>query len=301
MLIGMGNHPKAMWPGIKAWYGKDYDEFPVQWHDLFDQETSDKAYEEIVEAVGFGLPSVKTPGGGIVYDTDQQGSTTRFTMVAYALGFQVTIEEMRDNKYAEVGKRRSGDLAFSMRQGHENVCANVYNRGFNSSFTGGDGKELFATDHPSFVGNQSNELTTPADLSEAALEDLIIQINQAQDSRGRKVSIKPQSLHITPNNEFEAHRILKSTLQNDTANNAINALRSMGALPKGIKVNQYFTDADAWFIRTNARRGMIHFQRDPMEFGEDGDFDNKVQKYSAYERFIPGWGNFRGAYASGGA
>ncbi len=301
MTIQMGNHPKAMWPGIKAWFGRDYDEFPVQWTDLVDQDTSQQAYEEIVEDVGFGLASIKTPGGAITYDSDQQGYTARWTHVAWALGFQVTVEEMRDNKYAAVAKRRAPDLAFSMRQTKEQVVANIYNRGFNSSYTGGDSKELLATDHPSYIGSQSNELTTAADMSEASIEDLIKQINQATDSRGRHIALKAQSLHIHSDNEFEAYRILKSINQNDTANNAVNALRATGALPKGIKVNQYFSDSDAWFIRTNARNGLIHFQRDPMEFGEDNVFDNKVQKYAAYERYSVYWANWRAIFGSAGA
>lgn len=300
-LIGTGSHPKAMWPGIKAWFGRDYDQFPVQYTDLFEAETSDKAYEEVVQDHGFGLAAIKPPGRSAVYDSDQQGYTTRFTHVAYALGFMVTIEEMRDNQYEAVAKRRAPDLAFSMRQTKEMVLANIYNRAFNSNYKGGDQKELLATDHPSLVGTFSNELSTPADLSEAAIEDLLIMVNTAEDSRGRKVAIKGQSLHIPAALEFEAARILKSVLQNDTANNAVNALKAMGALPKGAKVNQYFTSDTAWFIRTNARRGMMHFQRDPLEFSEDGEFDNKVQKYMAYERYSAGWANPLGLFGSAGA
>lgn len=300
-VITTGAHPKALWPGIKAWYGRTYDQFPVQWTDLFEEETSDKAYEEIVESVGFGLAVVKPSGEAVSYDSDHQGPVSRFTHIGFGLGFIITHEERRDNQYMDVAKRRAPDLAFSMRQTKEHVCANVYNRGFNSSYVGGDGKELFASDHGTDIGIQSNKLSIGADLSEASLEDAIIQINRSQDGRGRKISIKPQSLHIPPELEFEAYRILKSVQQNDTANNAVNALRATGALPKGIKVNQYFTDPDAWFVRTNVRTSMLHFQRDPSEFGEDGDFDTKNIKYAAYERYSVGWANWRGAFGSAGA
>lgn len=299
--ITTGVNPKALWPGVKKWYGKEYDEYPVQWTDLFDTETSDKAYEEVVESVGFGLAAVKRQGASIVYDSDRQGAISRFTHVGYGLGFIITWEEFRDNQYMDVAKRRSPDLAFSMRQTKENVLANVYNRGFNSSYVGGDGKSLFATDHPSDVGSQSNMLATPADLSEASIEDLVIQIATAQDARGRVISLKPMSLHVAPQNIFEAERILKSVQQSGTANNDLNALRSTGAFPKGVKINQFFTDPDAWFIRTNIKWGMLHFQRDPMDFGEDNDFDTKNQKYAAYERYSGGWANWRGAYGSAGA
>jgi hypothetical protein len=300
-VITTGNTPKALWPGIKHWFGKEYDQHETQWTDLFEQETSDKAYEEVVENPGFGLAAMKPQTESIIYDTDSQGYTKRFTHAPYALGFMVSAEEMRDNLYAAVAKQRSPDLAFSMRQTKENVCAAVYDRAFTSAYAGGDGKELCATDHPTLVGSQSNELTNSADLSEAAIEDLIIQIMDAKDSRGRKINLQPQSLHVATANWFEANRILKSVLQYNTAENAINVLRATNALPKGIKVNNYFTDPDAWFIRTNARRGMKHFQRDPLEFGEDSQFDNKVQKYAAYERYVASWADWRGVYGTPGA
>jgi hypothetical protein len=297
-LITSGTTPKAMWPGISAWFGQDYDEHPVEWTDLFEQDTSDKAYEEVVESVGFGLPQVKPAGESITYDTTSQGVTARFTHVAYALGFMVTAEEMRDNQYAAVGKRRAGDLAFSMRQGHEIVCANFYNNGFTTN--GPDGVPWFSASHPSASGNQSNLLNS-ADLSEASLEDAVIAIMTAKDSRGRKIPLRAMSLHVHPSNWFEATRILKSVLQNDTAQNAVNALKMTGEFPNGIKVNHYFDDPDAYFIRTNARHGAIHFQRDPLSFQEDGQFDNMVQKYAAYERMSVGRADWRGAYASTGA
>lgn len=300
-VITTGNHPKALWPGIKAWYGRTYEQYPVEYTDLFETESSEKAYEEVVESTGFGLAVVKGQGQSITYDSDQQGSISRFTHIAYALGFIITMEEFEDNQYMDVAKRRSPDLAFSMRQTKENVGANVYNRGFDSNYAGGDGVELFATNHPSLVGSQQNELTTAADLSEASLEDMCILISQAQDSRGRIIMLKPQSLHVHPANEFEAYRILKSINQNDTANNAINALRATGQFPKGIKINHFFNDTDAWFVRTNRPWSMLHFERTPMKFGEDNDFDTKNAKYAAVERYSMGWGDFRGAYGSPGA
>ena len=299
-IITTGSTPKAMWPGVKAWFGQEYDKHQEEWPDLFDQDTSDKAYEEIVQNTGFGLPQVKPQTESITYDTTQQGYTKRFTHVPYALGYMVSHEEMKDNQYEAVARRRSADLAFSMRQGHETVCAMVYNRAFTSGYTGGDGKVLCASDHPSIHGNQSN-LLTAADLSEAAIEDGVIAAMTMVDDRGRKVNIQAQSLHIHPNNWFEANRILKSVLQNDTAINAVNALKVTNALPKGIKVNHYFDDTDAWFIRTNARNAMIHFQREALDFGEDGVFDNKVVKYAAYERFVASWADWRGILGNAGA
>src|SRR6185437_4188628 len=167
-VITTGAHPKALWPGIKEWWGRSYAEHQEEFPDLFDKETSDKAYEEDVEISGFGLAPVKAQATAIDYDTETQGQVTRYTHVAYALGYIVTFEELRDDLYEVVSKRRSKMLAFSMRQTKENVGANVYNRAFNSTFTGGDAQPLVSTAHPTTTGgNQSNQLTTSADLSEA--------------------------------------------------------------------------------------------------------------------------------------
>ena len=171
-VISTGNHPKALWPGVKAFFGRQYNEHQVEYTDLFDMDTSDKNYEELVELTGFGLAPVKTEGSGVQYDSESQGYTKRATHVAYSLGYIVTREELDDNQYEIVSKRRSKALAFSFRQTKEIVAANVYNRATNSSYTGGDGKELLATDHPTSNGNQSNELATAADLSEASTSSI---------------------------------------------------------------------------------------------------------------------------------
>lgn len=300
-VITTGNHPKALWPGIKAWYGRNYDEHDEEWSKCFTIEGSEKNYEEDVEATGFGLAPVKSQGSSVQYDSETQGDVSRYTHVAYALGYIVTREELDDNLYEMVSKRRAQALAFSMRQTKENVHANIFNRAFNSSYTGGDGKELLATDHPTKDGTQSNELSTAADLSEASLEDLIIQIMGAKNSRGLKISLMPKALLVPRQLWFEANRIMKSTLQNDTANNAVNVLKATNAIPEGVYVNHYFTDADAWFVKTNAPRGLMHFDRVANEFSTDNDFDTLNAKAKAYERYSAGWTDFRGLYGSPGA
>ncbi len=299
-VITTGAHPKALWPGIHAWWGRMYNEHVVEYSDLFETETSDKAYEEDVEITGFGLAPIKPEGTAIVYDTETQGAVSRYTNVAYALGYIVTYEELRDDLYESVSKRRAQALAFSMRQTKENVGAGVYNNAFSSTYTGGDGVSLINTAHPTLAGNQSNQLTTAADLSETAIEDLVIQIMQTQNNRGLKISNLPQSLHVPPSYWFEANRILKSILQNDTSNNAINVLKATNALPKGIKVNHYFTSNTAWFIRTNIPRSMQMFEREHISFDQDNDFDTKNAKAACYERYVFGWTDFRGLFASQG-
>jgi hypothetical protein len=299
-VISTGNHPKALWPGIKEWWGRSYSEHPEEYVDLFDKETSDKAYEEDVEITGFGLAPVKPQGTSINYDTESQGAVTRYTHVAYALGYIVTYEELRDDLYEVVSKRRAKQLAFSMRQTKENVAANVYNRGFNASYTGGDGVSLFSASHPTTTGNQSNLMSTAADLSEAAIEDLTIQVMQAQNNKGLRISLMPQSLHVPVQTYYEANRILKSVLQNDTSNNAINVLKATNVFPKGIKMNHYFTSATAWFIRTNAPAGLKLYERDPVMFDQDNDFDTKNAKAACYERYSVGWSDWRGAFGTAG-
>lgn len=301
-VITTGNHPAALWPGIHAFWGRKYQEHKPQYVDLFDEGlASNKSYEEDVEVTGFGLAPKKSEGAAAVYDSESQGATTRYTHVAYALGYVVTYEELQDNLYEVVSRRRSAALAFSHRQTKENVAANVYNRAFNSSYTFGDGKELLATDHPTLSGNQSNELATAADLSEAALEDLLIQIMGATNSRGLKISIMPRSLIVPRQLWFDANRILKSTLQNDTANNAVNVLKATNALPDGVKGNVYLTDQDAWFVRTNAPNGLQHFEREAISFDQDNDFDTKNAKAMCYERYSFGATDWRALYGSPGA
>lgn len=299
-VITTGSHPKALWPGVYAWFGAKYNEHPQEYTQLFDSKSSSKNYEELVEQTGFGLAPVKAEGSSTAYDSHAQGVVARGTNVAYSLGYIVTREEKADNLYSEVSMQRAASLAFSMAQTRENVGANVYNRAFNSSYTGGDGKELCAEDHSSLVGNQSNELATPADLSEASLEDLTIQIMDAKNSKGLKISLQPQSLVVPTALVYDAQRILESTLRSATADNDINALNSMGIIPK-VVVNHYLTDTNAWFIRTNAPSGLCWFDREPVQFSKDEDFDTDNAKAKAYMRFIPFWGDWRGLYGTAGA
>ena len=299
-VITTGSHPKALWPGIKAWWGRSYDEHMPEYPDLFEVDTSDKAYEEEVEITGFGLAPVKPQGAQIFYDTELQGPVSRYVHVAYALGYIVTFEELRDNLYEVVSKRRAQQLAFSMRQTKENILAAVYNQGFNASFTGADGVQLFSAAHPTLSGNQSNLLTVAADLSETAVEDMCIQIMQITNNRGMKISGLPQSLNVPPALWFEANRIYNSVLQNDTANNAINVLKATGAFPKGIRVNHYFSSSTAWFVRTNIPRSMQYFERDKVTFDQDNDFDTKNAKAACYERYSALWSDWRGVYGTPG-
>lgn len=296
------NFARALWPGINAWYGKAYAEHAEEYTDLFDVETDSRAYVEEVGVSSFGLAAVKPESEAFPYDEENQAFLTRYSHVVYGLGFIISRELFEDDQYGVVGSRRAKGLAFSMRQTKEVVAANIYNRAFNSSYTGGDSKEMCATDHPNWSGGTwANELTTAADLSEASLEQSCIDIMKWENDRGLKIAVMPQTLIISPEQVFEAERILSSPYRVGTSDNDINALKAMGKLPGGVKVNHYLTDPDAWFIRTNAPDGLKFFQRRSMQFGIDNDFDTENAKFKATERYSAGWTDPRGIFGSPGA
>lgn len=301
MPINTGSFGKALWPGINAWYGKAYAEHAEQYTELFDKQTSRKRFEEDVGISSFGLAEELPEGQGVSYDNEQQGFVSRYNHVTYALGFIITQEMMEDDLYDVVGERRSKALAFSMRQTKETVAANVYNRAFNSSYTGGDGKEMCATDHPNVAGGTwANELSTAADLSESALEQAAIDIGDFTNDRGLKIAVQPQKLIVPTELQFEAERILKTPHRVGTADNDINALKAMGMF-QDICVNNYLTDADAWFIRTNAPEGLKYMERAADSFDMDNDFDTSNAKFKARARYSFGWTDPRGIFASPGA
>lgn len=296
-VITTGNHPKALWPGMHAFFGASYGEHPEEYREIFDVEKSSKNYEEDTLVTGFGLAPVKTEGGSVAYDSETQGYTKRYRHTVYGLGYIVTEEELEDNLYETVSRKRIKRLAFSMRQTKEIVSANVLNRAFTASYPGGDGKELLATDHPSLGGVWQNELSTAADLSEASLEDMVILIGQAKNDRGLNIALRPTKLIIPVNLQFEAKRILKSEQQSGTANNDINALKGMF----DYSVNHYLTDTDAWFLKTNCPNGLTMFDRRALEFKQDSDFDSANAKAKATMRFSVGWTDPRGMYGTPGA
>ena len=299
-VIATGNHPKALWPGIYDWFGAKYKEHEKQYPKIFEIKTSSQNYEELVQQTGFGLVPVKPEGNPTQYDSSTQGYTARGKNVSYSLGYIVTREERDDNLYEKVSMRRSGSLAFSGTQTRERIGANVLNRVISGSFTGGDGKALGATNHPTVAGDQSNILATAVDLNEAALEDLTVQIMDAKDFRGLNINLKPKRLIVPTATVYEANRILKSNLRVNTADNDANVLKLLGTIPE-IVVNNYLTDSDAWFIKTGVEDGLCWFDRVLPEFKQDNDFDTDNSKAKLYFRLIPFWGDWRDIYSSSGA
>jgi hypothetical protein len=299
-IITSGSFPKALWPGVKKWYGMEYADYPVQFERLFEKTSSDKAWEEFVGTSSLGLASVKSEGSAISYDSEQQGFTTRAQHVTYGLGFIITKEMMDDDQYMLVGERRSKALARSMRQTKEIVAANVYNRAFNSTYTFGDGKEILSSSHPNVAGGTwSNVISTAADLSEAALEQAVIDIQGFTDDRGLLIAVTPKSLIIPRTLVFEAQRILKSDGRVDTANNDMNAIKTLGFIPQ-ITINQFLTDTDAWFIRTS-EAGLLYVEREGDSFDQDNDFDTKNAKFAGIGRYSFTCYDPRSLYGSAGA
>ena len=302
-LISTASHPKALWPGIKQWWGQVYDEHPVEYTDLFDSDTSSQNYEEDVQLTGFGLASIKPEGQGVQYDSEVQGFTTRYTHVAYSTGYIVTKEELDDNLYETVSRRRAAALAMSFRQTKENVAANVYNRAFNTSYTGGDNTSLANTAHPNTSGGTwANRPTVDVDLSESALEDAVIAIMGLQNDRGLLINIMPHTLIIARQELMNAQRILKSSYQTGNANNDINVIKSGNYLPGGFKVNHYLTSPHAWFIRNTipGKTGMKYYERVGIQFDQDNDFDTMNMKAKGYERYSFGWSDPRAIWGVNG-
>ena len=300
-IINSGSFAKALWPGVNAWYGKAYAEYTPEWNKLFDQFKSSKQFEEDVGISSFGLAVVKPEGSPISFDSERQAFITRYQHVVYALGFIITREIMDDDQYAVVGQRKAQGLAFSMRQTKEIVAANVYNRYATSGYVGGDGVTLLSASHPSFAGGTwSNQLATAADLSEAALEQAVIDIAGFTNDRGLLIAVRPKSLIIPRQLQFEAERILKADGRVGTDNNDPNAIKNLGVIPETV-VNHYLTDTDAWFIRTNVPHGMKYFERRADSFDMDNDWDTENAKYKATGRYSFGWTDPRGVYGSAGA
>ena len=300
-VITSSSFAKLLWPGLNSIYGKEYADYPVEWDKLFEKNSSDRAYEEDLGLSSFGLASVKSEGAPIAYDSERQGFTSRYNHVVYALGFMITREIYEDDQYGKVGAQKAKALARSMRQTKEIVGANVYNRAFSGSYVGGDGVALISASHPNVAGGVfSNQIGTAADLSEAALEQAVIDIAGFRDDRGLLIAARPQQLVIPYQQTFEVKRILGADGRVGTDLNDPNVLKDMG-LFSNVTINHYLTDADAWFIRTNVKDGIKYFERRGDAFEMDNDFDTENAKFKATARYSFGWSDPRSIYGSAGA
>lgn len=293
---------KELVPGLNALFGLEYKKYDQQHTEIFDTESSDRSFEEETKLSGFGVAPTKKEGEVISYDVAQEAWTARYTHEVIAMGFSITEEAIEDNLYDKLSARYTKALARSMAYTKQVKAAAILNNAFSASYTYGDGKKLCATDHPLVSGGtNANTPASGVDLNESSLEDAVIAIAAWKDERGLLIAAQPKKLIIPPALMFVATRILKTELRPDTANNDVNALKSVGAISGGYTVNHYLTDTDAWFLKTDIPNGLKHFQRVALKTGTDGDFDTGNVRYKARERYSFGVSDPLGIYGSPGA
>ena len=300
MAISRNQLVKELEPGLNALFGLEYQQYDQEHAEIYTTESSDRAFEEEVMLSGFGQAKVKPEGSSVEFDRAQETFTARYTHETITLGFAITEEAIEDNLYDRLASRYTKALARSMAQTKQIKAASPLNNGF-GTFKAGDGKELFATDHPTVSGTFSNELTTPADLNETSLEQAMIDIAALTDERGLKIAAKATKMIIPSALQFTAERLMKSQQRVGTADNDINALASMGMVPGGYSINHFLTDPDAFFLITDVPNGMKHLERAPLTTKMEGDFDTGNVRYKARERYVFGVSDPRGIYASPGA
>ena len=301
-ILTRAQFAKQLVPGLNAIFGTAYKSIDNEHTPLFDVERSDRSFEEEVLMTGFGTAPVKSEGDQVFFDTASEAWTSRFTHETVAMAFAITEEAIEDNLYGTTGKMKANAMGRAMANAKQVKAANVYNNGFNTSalYAGGDGKPLFASDHPTLAaGTQSNKVSS--DLSETALEAALINISLTKDDRGLLIGARAVSLHIPPQLQFVAHRILFSDLRVGTADNDTNAMKDMGLFSKGYNVNHRFTDTNGWFIRTDVPNGTKMFIRAPLATKDDVDFLTGNMRYKARERYSFGWSDWRQWYGSSGS
>jgi len=302
MAISRNQLVKELEPGLNALFGLEYKQYENQSAEIYTTESSDRAFEEEVMLSGFAQASVKPEGSGVRYDQAQETFTARYTNETIALAFAITEEAIEDNLYDRLASRYTKALARSMAQTKQVKAVAPLNNGLpGGSFNSGDGVTLFNTSHPTIAGTFSNTLATAADLNETSLEQSMIDIAALTDERGLKIAARAQKMIIPSALQFTAERLMKSAGRVGTADNDINALRSMGMVPQGYVVNNFLTDTDAFYLITDVPNGMKHFERAPLTTKMEGDFDTGNVRYKARERYVFGVSDPRGIFASPGA
>ena len=298
MAISRAQLVKELEPGLNALFGLEYKQYGEQWSEIFDTESSDRAFEEEVMLAGFANAAVKPEGQGVQFDQAQETFTARYTNETIALAFAITEEAIEDNLYDRLASRYTKALARSMASTKQIKGAAVLNNGFDNTYAGGDGVALLSDAHPTLSGNFSNELATAADLNETSLEQSLIDISAFTDERGLKIAARGMKMIIPPQLQFTADRLMKSEGRTGTADNDINAVRNMGMIPEGYTVNHFLTSNKKWFIKTDVPNGLKHFVRSPIKTSMEGDFDTGNVRYKARERYVFGFSDPRGIFGS---
>jgi len=302
MAISRAQLLKELLPGLNALFGLEYKRYSEEHKEIFETETSERSFEEETKLSGFSAAPVKAEGAAMAYDNAQEAWTARYVHETIAMGFSITEEAIEDNLYDSLSSRYTKALARAMAYTKQVKAANILNQGFTGGPTYGDGKVLFATDHPLVSGGtNSNRPTVGADLNETSLEAAVIQIAGWTDERGLLIAAKPRKLIVPPQLQFVATRILETEQRVGTADNDINALKNNGSIPEGYAVNHWLTDPNAWFLTTDVPNGLKHFVRAPMKTGMDMDFDTGNSRYKARERYSFGVSDPLGAFGSPGS
>jgi hypothetical protein len=302
MAISRAQLLKELLPGLNALFGMEYARYGEQHKEIYESETSERSFEEETKLSGFSAAPVKNEGSAIAYDNAQEAWTTRYTHETIALGFSITEEAIEDNLYDSLSARYTKALARAMAYTKQVKAAAVLNNGFSNTYPGGDGVSLFNADHPLVSGGvNSNTPGTQVDLNETSLEAAVIQIAAWTDERGLLIAAKPKKMIVPPALMFVAKRLLDTELRVATADNDINAIKQMGAIPEGYTVNNFLTDSNAWFLTTDVPNGMKHFVRTPLQNSMDGDFDTGNVRYKARERYSFGWSDPLGMWGSSGS
>ena len=309
MAISRAQLLKELLPGLNALFGMEYARYGEEHKEIYETETSERSFEEETKLSGFSAAPVKNEGSAIQYDNAQEAWSTRYNHETIALGFSITEEAVEDNLYDSLSARYTKSLARAMAYTKQVKAAAVLNNGFSGSYLGGDGVSLFGynssnalVNHPLINGGtNSNTPATQVDLNETSLEAAVIQIAAWTDERGLLIAAKPKKLIVPPALMFTAKRLLDTELRVATADNDINAIKQMGAIPEGYTVNHFLTDSNAWFLTTDVPNGMKHFVRTPLQNSMDGDFDTGNVRYKARERYSFGWSDPLGMWGSSGS
>jgi hypothetical protein len=293
---------KELLPGLNALFGMEYARYSDEHKEIFEEETSERSFEEEVKLSGFSAAPVKSEGDAIQFDSAQEAYTARYNHETIALGFSITEEAVEDNLYDSLSSRYTKALARAMSYTKQVKGASILNNAFDSDFAFGDGKALCSTDHPLVSGGtNSNTPETAADLNETSLEAAVIQISGWTDERGLLIAAKPRKLIVPPSLMFVATRLLETEQRVGTADNDLNAIMNNGSVPGGYGVNHYLTDDDAWFLTTDIPNGLKHFVRTPLTTKMEGDFDTGNVRYKARERYSFGASDPLGIFGSPGA
>ena len=303
MAISRAQLLKELLPGLNALFGMEYARYGEEHKEIYETETSERSFEEETKLSGFSAAPVKNEGQAIAYDNAQEAWTARYNHQTIALGFSITEEAIEDNLYDSLSSRYTKALARAMAYTKQVKAASVLNNAFQSSgYNGGDGVSLCNSSHPLVSGGtNANTPATQVDLNETSLEAAVIQIAGWTDERGLLIAAKPRKLIVPPNLMFVATRLLETELRVGTTDNDVNAIKTLGSIPEGYRVNHFLTDVNAWFLITDVPNGMKHFERTPLQNSMDGDFDTGNVRYKARERYSFGWSDPLGIWGSSGS